>query len=349
MAFRSLMKNLLSQRYPLIFSPNYQEKLQSITKYIPTISNSIARIINNSPNEEFRSKTNKLVQETRDRVNLSFALHQDIKGHNITSKEIRNILENGLYTIAKDINVPTPSFVEHSSSDEEVLDNRIEERDADLKQKTKITHDVPESDFDISYQTNNMDYDLFVNLESEVNESLFDNDDMNIIEKALDVDDVESMFEEYDEDYQNLAKEELGQSSSSENYENFWDEEDIQFLFGIKDIPTKTITMNTCSEYITKSSQKDNLDNDIDLLDYDSTDEEDMHDIDSDFPPNEEHDSNNWNVMLPHSRLISPFRDKMSDLFQGQEIHDFSSFQKSQCFLNEKNQDSEDTFFDTMF
>ncbi|CAB4434368.1 unnamed protein product [Rhizophagus irregularis] len=345
LAFRSLMKNLLSQRYPLIFSPNYQEKLQSITKYIPTISNSIARIISNSPNDEFRSQTNKHIQETRDRVNLSFPLQQDIKDQNLTSKRIRNILENGLYTIAKDINVPTTSFVEHSSSDEEVLDSRIEEREAaksrkssDLKQKTKVTHDVPEADFDVSYQTNDTDYDLSVNLESEDNESLFDNDDMNIIEKVLDVDDVESMFDEF-EDNQNLVEEELEQSSDSENYENFWDEEDIQFLFGIKD----TTTMNTCNEYTTKFSQKDNIDNDIDLLDYDSFEEEDMHDIDSDLEsPNKR---NNLNVMSSHLRPKSPFRDKTNDLFQGREIYD----SKSQYFLNEKNQDSEDTFFDTMF
>ncbi|POG70503.1 hypothetical protein GLOIN_2v1615426 [Rhizophagus irregularis DAOM 181602=DAOM 197198] len=345
LAFRSLMKNLLSQRYPLIFSPNYQEKLQSITKYIPTISNSIARIIRNSPNDEFRSQTNKHIQETRDRVNLSFPLQQDIKDQNLTSKRIRNILENGLYTIAKDINVPTTSFVEHSSSDEEVLDSRIEEREAaksrkssDLKQKTKVTHDVPEADFDVSYQTNDTDYDLSVNLESEDNESLFDNDDMNIIEKVLDVDDVESMFDEF-EDNQNLVEEELEQSSDSENYENFWDEEDIQFLFGIKD----TTTMNTCNEYTTKFSQKDNIDNDIDLLDYDSFEEEDMHDIDSDLEsPNKR---NNLNVMSSHLRPKSPFRDKTNDLFQGREIYD----SKSQYFLNEKNQDSEDTFFDTMF
>jgi hypothetical protein len=206
-----------------------------------------------------------------------------------------------------------------------------------LKQKTKVTHDVPETDFDVSYQTtcqtNDIDYDLFVNMESEDNESLFDNDD---IEKALNDEEVESMFEEY-EDYQNLVEEELEeleQSSSSENYENFWDEEDIQFLFGIKDNPTKTTTMNTSNEYITKFSQKDNLDNDIDILDYDSLDEEEMHDIDSDL----EYDSNYLDVTLSHSRPKSPFRDKTNDLFQ-----------KSLYFLNEKNQDSEDTFFDTMF
>jgi hypothetical protein len=207
-----------------------------------------------------------------------------------------------------------------------------------LKQKTKVTHDVPEADFDVSYQTNDTDYDLSVNLESEDNESLFDNDDMNIIEKVLDVDDVESMFDEF-EDNQNLVEEELEQSSDSENYENFWDEEDIQFLFGIKD----TTTMNTCNEYTTKFSQKDNIDNDIDLLDYDSFEEEDMHDIDSDLEsPNKR---NNLNVMSSHLRPKSPFRDKTNDLFQGREIYD----SKSQYFLNEKNQDSEDTFFDTMF
>lgn len=215
---------------------------------------------------------------------------------------------------------------------------------SDLKQKTKVTHDVPESDF----ETNDMDYDLFVNLESEDNESLFDNDDMNIIEKALDDDDVESMFEE-SEDNQNLVEEEMEQSSSSENYENFWDEEDIQFLFGIKDTPMKTITMNTRNEYITKFPQKDTLDHDIDLLDYDSLDE-DMHDIDSDLEsPNKRYDSKDSNVMLSHSRSKSPFRDKTNGLFHGREIYDSSSFQESQYFLNEKNQDSEDTFFDTMF
>lgn len=209
-----------------------------------------------------------------------------------------------------------------------------------MKQKTKVTHDVPEVDFDVYYQTNDADFNLSVNLESEDNESLFDNDDMNTIEKALDVDDVESMFDEF-EDNQNLVEEELEQSSDSENYENFWDEEDIQFLFGIKD----TTIMNTCNECTTKFSQKDNLDNDIDLLDYDSI-EEDIRDINSDLESrNKRYNSNNLNVMLSHLRPKSPFRDKTNDLFQGREIYD----SKSQYFLNETNQNSEDAFFDTMF
>jgi hypothetical protein len=52
-------------------------------------------------------------QETRNRVNLSFSLNQDIKEEpDLTSKQIRNILGNGLYTIARDINVPATPIIE---------------------------------------------------------------------------------------------------------------------------------------------------------------------------------------------------------------------------------------------
>ncbi|RIA92989.1 hypothetical protein C1645_35777 [Glomus cerebriforme] len=337
MAFRSLTKNLLLQRYPLIFSPNYQEKLQSITKHISTISKSIARIINDSPNDEFRSKANKLVQKTRNRVNLSFSLHQDIKEESdLTSKQIRNILENGLYTIARDINVHVAPYVEHSSSDEEIIDNRAEARDA-----AKSQNDVSEAGFDVSYQTKDTNpMHLDYALESEDNELLFDTDDDLLVNE----DDVESTFENEHEDNQNLIEEEFEYSSSSENYENFWDEEDIQFLLGIKDDPTETTSMNICNDYITEFSKKYSLDN-VDLLDFGTLDE-DMHDysnvndLEGSSSFTKRYDSNN----LTHSQPRSPFRDKMNTLFQGQENYDSISSQKLQWF-----QDSEDTFFDTMF
>jgi hypothetical protein len=232
-----------------------------------------------------------------------------------------------------------------------------------LKQKAKVSrdaNDVPE--VGVSHKTedaNPMNLDdettysenfggmIFEPEDSEGNESLFDtNSDFPISEKTSDAeDDIESMFENEHEDNQNLIEEEFDRSSSSENYENFWDEEDTQFLFGIKDNPTKTVFMDICNNYTAESSkceEFDSLENDIDLLDFGTLDE-DMHDYSSadNFEESPSFTkrciSNNLVTMLPYSQPRSPFRDKTNTLFQGQEIYD-----------SEKNQASEDTFFDTM-
>ncbi|CAI2175725.1 16115_t:CDS:2 [Funneliformis geosporum] len=355
MAFLSLIKNLLLERYPLIFSFNFQEKLQSTTKYIPTISKSITRIIKNSPNVEFRSQAIELIKKTRKHVNLSFSLYRDIKeGPDLTSIQTKNILGNGLYTIARDTNVPAPLVIEHVSSDEEISDNRIMSRDIiksgkpDLNYNSKDICDVSEVDFEMI-------------LNEEDGKLLFDTDEgLFIGEKTFDVED-ESMFENECDNNQNLVEEEFEYSSSSENYEDFWDEEEIQFLFGTSN-SANAISMDLTNDYKIESSKKEishetfNIVDDVDLLDFGTFDEV-MHDEYLNLDNSEgssslikRYVSNN---LFPHSRPRSPFRDKTITLLQGQETRDFKkNLQKSMLFQQvpiEKNQGLEDTFFDQMF
>ncbi|CAG8578132.1 15286_t:CDS:2 [Funneliformis caledonium] len=345
MAFRSLIKNLLLERYPLIFSFNFQEKLQSATKYIPTISKSITRIIKNSPNVEFRSQAIELVKKTRTHVNLSFSSYRGIKeGPDLTTNQTRNILGNGLYTIARDTNVPSPPVIQQLSSEEEISDNRIMSRDIiklgkhpDLNYNSKDTCNVPEVDFEMI-------------LDDEDGDNLFTG------EKTLDVED-ESMFENEGDNNQNLIDEEFEYSSSSENYEDFWDEEEIQFHFGTSN-PASSASMDLYKDYKPESSEKGishekfNIVDDIDSLDFGTPDEE-MHEY-SNLDNSEgssslakRYVSNNF---FPYSRPVSPFRDKTITLLQGQESIDFKNFfQKSTLYSNEKIQVSKETFFDQIF
>ncbi|CAG8584060.1 12304_t:CDS:2 [Ambispora leptoticha] len=117
-AFRSLMRNLLVERYPLIFSPTYQTKLETITKYIPDISNSLTNIIQNSPNAEFQSKTAEYIEEIRNNLDLSLSTTD-------TQISIKDLLGDALYTAANNLKVPTVLFRE-SSSEEEVSNDDYE-------------------------------------------------------------------------------------------------------------------------------------------------------------------------------------------------------------------------------
>ncbi|CAG8727436.1 17620_t:CDS:2, partial [Dentiscutata erythropus] len=113
LAFRSLMKNLLLQRYPLVFSSGYRDKLQYITQCIPVISKSLMRIIRNSKNEHFRSKAIEFAQRTRTHTNLSFMPNGRTKyDADSTSEQMRKLFSNGLYSIARDIKVNMSTFQE---------------------------------------------------------------------------------------------------------------------------------------------------------------------------------------------------------------------------------------------
>ncbi|KAG9304964.1 hypothetical protein G9A89_003133 [Geosiphon pyriformis] len=116
-AFRSIMRNLLVERYPLIFSPDYQTKLETITQYVQNISNSLTRIICTSVNEDFQYKADQYLERIRKRVDLNFPIPHE---ENLVSsqQQTKIILADGLYAAAKNLKIPAILFQESSSEDE---------------------------------------------------------------------------------------------------------------------------------------------------------------------------------------------------------------------------------------
>ncbi|KAF0346278.1 hypothetical protein F8M41_015716 [Gigaspora margarita] len=224
LAFRSLMKNLLLQRYPLVFSSGYRDKLQYITQCIPVISKSLMRIIQNSKNENFRSKAIEFAQRTRILTNLSFVPNGRIKyDADSTSEQMKKLFSNGLYSIARDIKVHIPTFQEYSSSEEDTSNAKDVKKS---KIKSKLNRNRSNS--------NNAFEDLFSNYGEvkDVQTAYFecDIDDSGDIDLFISevISDVESLFDTSDEDNQDFGETVFEESSSSDD-DNFL-QEDLYYL-----------------------------------------------------------------------------------------------------------------------
>ncbi|CAG8449382.1 3489_t:CDS:2 [Ambispora gerdemannii] len=211
-AFRSLMRNLLVERYPLIFSPAYQTKLEKITKYIPDISNSLTNIIQNSPNVEFQSKAAEYLEEIRNNLDLSLSTTD-------TQISIKDILGDALYTAAYNLKVPTVLFHESSNEDEVSNDNY----ELALKEHCHKTLDVKSTKLAKS-QTSSSKQVQIMEIEASSNSFQYESDN----EKFNDLFGNESSKEIIEDNYDNELIFDLFDDRhddfivENEEYHNFW-------------------------------------------------------------------------------------------------------------------------------
>ncbi|CAG8503594.1 14331_t:CDS:2, partial [Acaulospora colombiana] len=276
MVFCSLMKNLLIDRYPLVFSPGYCDKLQSISQYIPAVSKSLTRIIHNSPNENFQSRMTDLVQKTQNRTKLSFLPHIcDNLNTELTQELSTNVLANGLYLIARNIKVPSHSFTESSLSDQGLPDEHLASREAagsGLIQSQSCTHENEGSQVECGIDIVDEDYEQCF---GEINPDIDDED------RGLEDAEFESLFSSDDD---------------------FWQDEYSPHLNGTESRMTlrpPEISVND-TDYHKNSDFSDTCvvpdDDDDDLLDFDAF-EDDVH-----FCPNT---ADSWNLFAPGCREVN--------------------------------------------
>ncbi|CAG8781648.1 4925_t:CDS:2, partial [Gigaspora margarita] len=223
LAFRSLMKNLLLQRYPLVFSSGYRDKLQYITQCIPVISKSLMRIIQNSKNENFRSKAIEFAQRTRILTNLSFVPNGRIKyDADSTSEQMKKLFSNGLYSIARDIKVHIPTFQEVRNK------YRIS---FDVGWKTKVLKNFAYISIHRAkkkHQTQKTNYGEVKDVQTAYFEcDIDDSGDIDLFISEV-ISDVESLFDTSDEDNQDFGETVFEESSSSDD-DNFL-QEDLYYL-----------------------------------------------------------------------------------------------------------------------
>ncbi|CAG8476143.1 10052_t:CDS:2, partial [Cetraspora pellucida] len=339
LAFRSLMKNLLLQRYPLVFSSGYHDKLQYITRCIPLISKSLMRIIQNSQNENFRSKATEFAQRTRAHTNLSFIPNGRIKYDvDSTPEQMRKIFSNGLYSIARDIKVHIPAFQEYSSSDEETLNTKVVKKS---KIKSKLNRDKSNSDnvfedlFD-SYGINN--YGEAKDIQTVYLECDNDNnDDIDLFASDItsDVDDYTgSLFDADEEDNRDFGETVFEEPTGSDT-DNFL-QEDLHYLDN-ENCSNFRGVFDQCNNADFSDSKVTDVkdacvvpDDDVELLNFDEF--EDKH-----FFVNTRDTlelSHTSDLCVTNNKIVSTSQIQCANLH---------------CFSDEQHNNSEDVFFDIMF
>ncbi|CAG8475553.1 660_t:CDS:2 [Cetraspora pellucida] len=341
LAFRSLMKNLLLQRYPLVFSSGYHdvsEKLQYITRCIPLISKSLMRIIQNSQNENFRSKATEFAQRTRAHTNLSFIPNGRIKYDvDSTPEQMRKIFSNGLYSIARDIKVHIPAFQEYSSSDEETLNTKVVKKSkiiSKLNRNKSNSDNVFEDLFD-SYGINN--YGEAKDIQPVYLECDTDNnDDIDLFASDItsDVDDYTgSLFDADDEDNRDFGETVFEEPSGSDT-DNFL-QEDLHYLDN--ENRSNFSVFDQCNNADFSDSKITDVkdarvvpDDDVELLNFDEF--EDKH-----FFVNTRDTlelSHTSDFCVTNNKIVSTSQIQCANLH---------------CFSDEQHNNSEDVFFDIMF
>ncbi|CAG8718360.1 11368_t:CDS:2, partial [Racocetra persica] len=339
LAFRSLMKNLLLQRYPLVFSSGYHDKLQYITRCIPLISKSLIHIIQSSKNESFRSKAIEFAQRTRAHTNLSFVPNGRIKyDADSTPEQMRKIFSNGLYSIARDIKVHIPAFQEHSSSDEETSNAKVVKKSKII---SKLNRDKSNSDkvfedlFD-NYGING--YGETKDTQTVCLECNTDNSgdiDLFASEITSDVDDYTgSLFDTDDEDNRDFG-ETVFEESSSSDADNFL-QEDLHYFDNENRSNFRSVfdQYNNADFLDPKDTDvKDTCvvpDDDVELLNFDEF--EDKH-----FFVNTR---DSWELSHASEFCVTNNKIVSTSQIQCANLH---------CFSDDQHNNSEDVFFDIMF